>query len=60
MPDAPVAPLGQVTASSAYQRASSINENTAAAVFVISHHVVDYAQIPLKTFIAVAMKRMFR
>lgn len=52
-----VVPVGQATASSAYQLAASINENTAAAVFVISHHVVDYAQIPLKTFIAVCHDR---
>lgn len=50
---AKVVPVGQATASSAYQLSASINDNTAAAVFVISHHVVDYAQIPLKTFIAV-------
>ena len=50
---AKVVPVGQATASSAYQLAASINDKTAAAVFVISHHVVDYAQIPLKTFIAV-------
>ncbi len=50
---AKVVPVGQATAASAYQLAASINENTAAGVFVISHHVVDYAQIPLKTFIEV-------
>lgn len=50
---AKVVPVGQATASSAYQLAGSINENTAAGVYVISHHVVDYAQVPLKTFIEV-------
>jgi len=54
---AKIVPVGQATASSAYQLAGSINENTAAAVFVISHHVVDYAQIPLKTFIAVCHEK---
>ena len=46
-------PVGQATSSSAYQLAGSITDRTAAAVFVVSHHVVDYAQIPLKTFVEV-------
>lgn len=50
---AKVVPVGQATSASAYQLAASINDHTAAAVFVISHHVVDYAQIPIKTFIQV-------
>jgi D-glucosaminate-6-phosphate ammonia-lyase len=50
---AKVVPVGQATSSSAYQLAGSINERTAAAVFVVSHHVVDYAQVPLKTFVEV-------
>lgn len=50
---AKVVPVGQATASSAYQLAGSINENTAAGVYVISHHVVDYAQVPLSTFIEI-------
>ena len=54
---AKVVPVGQATASSAYQLAASINENTAAAVFVISHHVVDYAQIPIATFIQVCHEK---
>lgn len=48
-----VVPVGQATSSSAYQLAGSITEHTAAAVFVVSHHVVDYAQVPLKTFVEV-------
>ena len=47
---AKVVPVGQATSSHAYQLAGSINENTAAGVFVVSHHVVDYAQLPLRTF----------
>ena len=47
---AQVVPVGQATSSHAYQLAGSINENTAAGVFVVSHHVVDYAQLPLRTF----------
>jgi L-seryl-tRNA(Ser) seleniumtransferase len=45
-----VVPVGQATSAHAYQLAGAINERTVAAVFVVSHHVVDYGQIPLKTF----------
>ena len=45
-----VVPVGQATSAYAYQLAGAITERTVAAVFVVSHHVVDYAQIPLKTF----------
>ncbi len=54
---AKVVPVGQATSSSAYQLASSITDRTAAAVFVVSHHVVDYAQVPLKTFVEVCHAR---
>lgn len=50
---AKVVPVGQATSSAAYQLSGSINECTAAAVYVVSHHVVDYAQVPLKTFVEV-------
>lgn len=50
---AKVVPVGQATSSSAYQLAGSITDRTAAALFVVSHHVVDYAQVPLKTFVEV-------
>jgi D-glucosaminate-6-phosphate ammonia-lyase len=50
---AKVVPVGQATSSSAYQLAGSITDKTAAALFVVSHHVVDYAQVPLKTFVEV-------
>jgi len=50
---AKLVPVGQATSSSAYQLAGTISERTAAAVFVVSHHVVDYAQVPLKTFVEV-------
>jgi L-seryl-tRNA(Ser) seleniumtransferase len=54
---AKVVTVGQATSAHAYQLAGSINERTAAAVFVVSHHVVDYAQIPLKTFAKVCHER---
>ena len=49
-----VVPIGQATSASAYHLAGAITDRTAAAVYVVSHHVVDYAQIPLKVFAAVA------
>lgn len=52
-----VVPVGQATSSSAYQLAGAINERTAAALFVVSHHVVDYAQVPLRTFVEVCHAR---
>jgi len=52
-----VVPVGQATSAHAYQLDGAINERTAAAVFVVSHHVVDYAQIPLKTFADVCHAR---
>jgi L-seryl-tRNA(Ser) seleniumtransferase len=47
---AKVVPVGQATSAYAYQLAGAVTERTAAAVYVVSHHVVDYAQIPLKIF----------
>jgi len=52
-----VVPVGQATSAYAYQLNGAITERTVAAVFVVSHHVVDYAQIPLKTFAEVCHAR---
>lgn len=52
-----VVPVGQATSAHAYQLAGAITERTVAAVFVVSHHVVDYAQIPLKTFAEICHAR---
>ncbi|OCC03882.1 hypothetical protein BA190_15350 [Labrys sp. WJW] len=54
---AKVVPIGQATSASAYHLAGAITDRTAAAVYVVSHHVVDYAQIPLKVFAKVAHER---
>jgi L-seryl-tRNA(Ser) seleniumtransferase len=54
---AKVVPVGQATSASAYHLRGAINERTAAAVYVVSHHVVDYAQIPVKIFAEVAHER---
>ncbi|MCR4266130.1 aminotransferase class V-fold PLP-dependent enzyme [Nitratireductor sp. ZSWI3] len=47
-----VVPVGQATSAHAYQLEGAITEKTAAAVYVVSHHVVEYGQIPLANFIA--------
>lgn len=54
---AKVVPVGQATGTSAYQLRGAITERTVAAVYVVSHHVVDYGQLPLKVFAAVAHER---
>lgn len=54
---AKVVPVGQATSAHAYQLAGAITDKTAAAVYVISHHVVDYGQIPLETFCEVAHEK---
>ncbi|WP_127751829.1 aminotransferase class V-fold PLP-dependent enzyme [Devosia sp. 1566] len=52
-----VMPVGQATSAHGYQLEGAITERTVAAVFVVSHHVVDYAQIPLKTFAEICHAR---
>ncbi len=48
---AEVVPVGDATSSERYQLEGKINERTAAALYVVSHHVVDYGQIPLADFV---------
>lgn len=45
-----VVPVGQATQAVDHQLAGAITERTAAAVYVVSHHVVEYGQIPLRAF----------
>ena len=45
-----VVPVGTVSISSSYHLSDAITEKTAAAVYVISHHTVQYGMIPLKEF----------
>jgi L-seryl-tRNA(Ser) seleniumtransferase len=47
---AKVVPVGQVTGVRAYQLEGKISERTAAALYVVSHHAVQYGQIPLPEF----------
>lgn len=46
--------IGDATRAGSYQLAGAINEHTAAAVYVTSHHTVPYGMIDLPTFCRVA------
>jgi L-seryl-tRNA(Ser) seleniumtransferase len=46
--------VGAATEAHGYQLASAIGERTAAALYVVSHHTVQYGLIPLEEFIEVA------
>ncbi len=50
---AKVVPVGQATFARRYQLEGALTERTAAAVYVVSHHVVQYGLIPLDEFAAV-------
>jgi L-seryl-tRNA(Ser) seleniumtransferase len=47
---ASVVPIGQATSAAPYQLDAALNDATAAALFVVSHDVVQHGQIPLRTF----------
>ncbi|MFD2265232.1 aminotransferase class V-fold PLP-dependent enzyme [Lacibacterium aquatile] len=47
---AKVVTVGTSTYAQEYQLAGAITDKTAAALFVVSHHVVEYGQIGLKEF----------
>ncbi|MGF1626850.1 MAG: aminotransferase class V-fold PLP-dependent enzyme [Alphaproteobacteria bacterium] len=53
---ASVVPVGQSTQAMDHQLVGAIGERTAAAVFVVSHHVVDYGQIPLRPFVRICRR----
>lgn len=50
-------PVGQATFARRYQLEGALSEQTAAAVYVVSHHVVDYGLIPLEEFAEVCHAR---
>jgi len=54
---AKVVPVGQSTFARPYHLAGRITERTAAAVYVISHHAVQYGQIDLAEFCAICRER---
>jgi L-seryl-tRNA(Ser) seleniumtransferase len=51
---AKVVPVGNVTDARGYQLEAKIGERTAAALYVVSHHVVEYGQLPLDVFARIA------
>lgn len=46
--------IGQATSTHRYHMENAITEKTAAAVYVVSHHVVDYGLLNLKEFVEIA------
>jgi L-seryl-tRNA(Ser) seleniumtransferase len=54
---AKVVPVGQATEVQPYQLAHRLGERTAAAVYVVSHHCVQYGQLPLDRFAAICHER---
>lgn len=48
---------GTVSVTHDYHIANAINENTAAALYVVSHHTVQYGMIPLQQFSAICHDR---
>jgi D-glucosaminate-6-phosphate ammonia-lyase len=51
---ATVAPVGQSTSSAEYELEAAFNANTAAALYVVSHHAAQYGMIPLPRFSEIA------
>lgn len=49
--------VGQATSASAYQLEGAITDRTSSVLFVVSHHVVHYGQIPLQTVCEIAHAR---
>src|SRR5512134_319431 len=47
---ATVVPVGQATEVRGYQLTHRFTDRTAAAVYVVSHHTVQYGQLPLEEF----------
>ncbi|POO55508.1 aminotransferase class V-fold PLP-dependent enzyme [Agrobacterium rosae] len=46
--------IGQATSTHRYHMENAITDRTAAAVYVVSHHVVDYGLLNLKEFVEIA------
>ncbi|MBB6221235.1 aminotransferase class V-fold PLP-dependent enzyme [Rhizobium leguminosarum] len=49
--------VGQATSTHRFHMEKAITEKTAAAVYVVSHHVVDYGLLNLKEFVEIAHAR---
>jgi L-seryl-tRNA(Ser) seleniumtransferase len=52
-----VVPVGQATHARRYQLEGAITERTAAALYVVSHHTVQFGLIPLDEFVDVCHAR---
>src|SRR5918996_568396 len=50
-------PFGAATDARTYQLCAALCSETAAALYVVSHHCVDYGQIPLEDFCAICRER---
>ncbi|MBV8567907.1 MAG: aminotransferase class V-fold PLP-dependent enzyme [Methylobacteriaceae bacterium] len=50
-------PVGTVSLAQPYQLESAIGQRTAAALYVVSHHTVQFGMIPLPDFAAICRKR---
>ncbi|MBY5821891.1 aminotransferase class V-fold PLP-dependent enzyme [Rhizobium leguminosarum] len=49
--------VGQATSTHRFHMENAITDKTAAAVYVVSHHVVDYGLLNLKEFVEIAHTR---
>ncbi len=54
---ATVRPVGQSTHAADYQLEAALSERCAAALYVVSHHVVHYGQIPLRRFAEICHRK---
>ena len=54
---ATVRPVGQSTQATDYQLRAACDDGCAAALYVVSHHVVHYGQVPLDRFVRIAHDR---
>lgn len=52
-----VVPIGEATGTRGYQLEAVLSGATAAALYVVSHHVVDHGQIPLPDFAKICHER---
>ncbi|MCG8511948.1 MAG: aminotransferase class V-fold PLP-dependent enzyme [Rhodospirillales bacterium] len=52
-----IVPLGTAALVNFYNLEDSIGERTAAALFIVSHHVVREGQIPLEEFVSICKSR---
>jgi L-seryl-tRNA(Ser) seleniumtransferase len=50
-------PVGGATRAQAYQLEGALNERTAAALYVVSHHTVQFGQLPLAEFAQICHAR---